>query len=151
MESGINRRIGIVSIDKSYVTFESRWFSEIDFVTNGVGDVIKLEKEVGPFTFSYRDVDGNMVESEFRNVWIKRDEPKCGKGIMNQIRDDAVTEVTLKDVKAAWKKIMNQDREYRGTTICGKIWVSKKKSLTAMCNDSDCVPCGNFKKALLGG
>lgn len=57
--------------------------------------------------------------------------------------------ISLKDFEDILNSINQKPRVYKGTTICGMMWVSDEQHIMATCDRENCKPCNEFNKTLL--
>jgi hypothetical protein len=56
--------------------------------------------------------------------------------------------ITAKDIEDFCNSLNEPPREYRGSTICGKLWVSVERHIIAACDDPTCERCTAFNNML---
>ena len=57
--------------------------------------------------------------------------------------------ITAKYIEAFFDYSSKRPREYRGSTICGKLWVSVERHIIATCDDPTCERCTAFNNMLM--
>jgi len=58
------------------------------------------------------------------------------------------SKIDKKTILEFFENINNKPKKYRGTTICGMMWVDDEYHALVTCNREGCKPCRDFDKAI---